>query len=112
MSNFAMTPPSRRMTLPAHGKMTVLLGLLSCLCFLRAPLAAESKPAPANLSAAQIVEKHVAARGNPHALRALPTLSVTGKMDAVGGDSPLRSDRIAPLGTRATIKHAPAGATA
>jgi outer membrane lipoprotein-sorting protein len=75
-------------------------------------LAAESKPAPANLSAAQIVEKHVAARGGLQAWRGLQTLSVTGKMDAGAGDSALRSDRIARLGVGATVKHAPAGATA
>jgi outer membrane lipoprotein-sorting protein len=112
MSTFAITLPSRRVFLPGYGKATVLLGLLSCLCFLRAPLAAESKPASANLSAAQIVEKHVAARGGLQAWRGLQTLSVTGKMDAGAGDSALRSDRIARLGVGATVKHAPPGATA
>src|SRR6266852_4309563 len=112
MSTFAITPPSRRVFLPGYGKITLLLGLLSCLCFLRAPLAADNKPAPANLSAAQIVEKHVAARGGLQAWRALQTLSVTGKMDAGSGDSALRSDRIARLGVGATVKHAPVGAAA
>ena len=112
MSTFAITPPSRRVFLPGYGKITLLLGLLSCLCFLRAPLAADNKPAPANLSAAQIVEKHVAARGGLQAWRALQTLSVTGKMDAGSGDSALRSDRIARLGVGATAKHAPVGAAA
>ena len=112
MSTFAITPSFRRVFLPGYGKITLLLGLLSFLCFLRAPLAADGKPAPANLSAAQIVEKHVAARGGPQAWRALQTLSVTGKMDAGSGDSALRSDRIARLGVGATAKHAPVGAAA
>src|ERR1700682_5827144 len=112
MSTFAITLPSRRVFLPGYGKATLLLSLLSCLCFLRAPLAAESKPAPANLSAAQIVEKHVAARGGLQAWKTLQTLSVSGKMDAGAGDSALRSDRIARLGVGATAKHAPAGAAA
>jgi outer membrane lipoprotein-sorting protein len=103
----------------------VLLGLLSCLCFLQAPLAADTKPtatkptaakpaatnpslkpAPAGVSAAQIVEKHVAARGGQQAWHSLQTLSVTGKMDAGAGDSAVRSERIARLGTGATVKHA------
>jgi outer membrane lipoprotein-sorting protein len=112
MSTFAMTLPSRRGFLPGRGKTTLFLGLLACLCLLRAPLAADSKPAPAKLSAAQIVEKHVAARGGLQAWRALQTLSVTGKMDAGSGDSAVRSDRIARLGVGATVKHAPAGAAA
>jgi len=116
MSTFAITLPSRRVFLPGYGKAT-LLGLLSCLCFLRAPLAAETKPgltkpAPTNISAAQIVEKHVAARGGLQAWKTLQTLSVSGKMDAGAGDSALRSDRIARLGVGATAKHVPAGAAA
>jgi outer membrane lipoprotein-sorting protein len=111
MSTFAITP-SRRVFLPGNGKITLLLGLLSCLCFLRAPLAADSKPAPAKMSAAQIAEKNVEARGGLQAWRALQTLSVTGKMDAGSGDSALRSDRIARLGVGASVKHAPVGAAA
>jgi outer membrane lipoprotein-sorting protein len=117
MSTFAITLPSRRVFLPGYGKATLLFGLLSCLCFLRAPLAADTKPgltkpAPTNISAAQIVEKHVAARGGLQAWRALQTMSVTGKMDAGAGDSALRSDKIARLGVGATVKHAPVGAAA
>src|SRR5450631_793066 len=109
MSIFAITPPCRRVFLPGYGKTTLFLGLLSCLCFLRAPLAADSKPAPAKLSAAQIAEKNVEARGGLQAWRALQTLSVTGKMDAGAGDSALRSDKIARLGVGASVKHAPPG---
>jgi outer membrane lipoprotein-sorting protein len=114
MSTFAITLPSRRVFLPRYGKATLLFGLLSCLCFLRAPLAADTKPgptkpAPTNISAAQIVEKHVAARGGLQAWRSLQTLSVTGKMDAGAGDSALRSDKIARLGVGASVKHAPPG---
>src|SRR5258706_11768036 len=106
MSTFAITLSSRRVFLPGYGKAT-LLGLLSCLCFLRAPLAADtkpalSKPAPTNITAAQIVEKHVAARGGLQAWETLQTLSVSGKMDAGAGDPPLRNDKIAPLGVGAT----------
>jgi len=123
MTTNAIPLPSGRKSLPGYGKVTLLLGLLSCLCFSRAPLAADTKPsltkpsttkpspikpAPSNISAAQIVEKHVAARGGLQAWRALQTLSVTGKMDAGSGDSAVRSDRIARLGVGATVKHAPA----
>src|SRR6267142_3961111 len=105
MSTFMKTRPPRRELSPGYRKLTLLLGLLSSLCFLRAPLAADSKPAPANMSAAQIVEKHVAARGGVQAWHSLQTMSVTGKMDAGTGDSAMRSDRIARLGVGASVKH-------
>ena len=107
MSNFAMAPPLRRGFWSASGTKTVLFGMLSCLCFLRAPLAADTKPAAANMSAAQIVEKHVAARGGLQAWHSLQTLSVSGKMDAGAGDSAVRSEKIARLGTGAMVKHGP-----
>jgi len=46
--------------------------------------AAEAPPAPTGLSAAQIVEKNVAARGGLQAWRAVQTLSLQGKMGAGG----------------------------
>ena len=45
----------------------------------------------ANLSAAQIVEKHVAARGGLDAWRGLQTLSLRGKMEVGSGESAARS---------------------
>jgi hypothetical protein len=50
-----------------------------------------AQAAPANLSAAQIVEKHVAARGGLSAWRGLQSLSLNGKMDVGSGDSRARS---------------------
>lgn len=49
-------------------------------------LAAENAPAPATLSAAQIVERNVTARGGLQAWRAVQTLSESGKLGA-GGDN-------------------------
>ena len=49
----------------------------------------------ASLTAAQIVEKNIAARGGLQAWRGLQTMTWTGKMDAGGGDSAARSRRIA-----------------
>jgi hypothetical protein len=54
--------------------------------------------AVAHLTAAQIIERHVAARGGPGAWRGLNTLSVTGKMDAGRGDSIELSTRAAQAG--------------
>jgi outer membrane lipoprotein-sorting protein len=56
------------------------------LLFLAFPLAivAESAATPAGLTAAQIVDKNVAARGGLQAWRAVQTLSMTGKMEAGG----------------------------
>jgi hypothetical protein len=47
--------------------------------------------APANLSAAQIIEKHIAARGGLNAWRGLQTLTLSGKMDVGNGQSTARS---------------------
>ena len=57
------------------------------------PLASQAETA--NLPAAQIVEKNIAARGGLQAWRGLQTMTWTGKMDAGGGDSVARSRRVA-----------------
>jgi len=49
----------------------------------------------ASLTAPQIVEKNIAARGGLQAWRGLQTMTWTGKMDAGGGDSVARSRRAA-----------------
>ena len=54
-----------------------------------------AKATPASLSAAQIVEKNIAARGGLQAWRAVQTLSWSGKLDAGTGDSIERSRRYA-----------------
>ena len=54
-----------------------------------------AKAAPATLTAAQIVEKNVAARGGLQAWRTVQTLSWSGKLDAGAGDSIERSRRFA-----------------
>jgi hypothetical protein len=54
---------------------------------------ADTKPAGATLSAAQIVEKHVAARGGLQAWRSVQTISYTGKLEAGTGDSATRTER-------------------
>jgi outer membrane lipoprotein-sorting protein len=72
-------------------KRCVLLSLLISLGFPIALLGADSKPAPARLTAAQIVEKHIAARGGQQAWRAVQTMSWTGELDAGTGDSGARS---------------------
>jgi outer membrane lipoprotein-sorting protein len=74
-------------------KKSLLLSVLFCLCSSMTLVAADSK-AHADLTAAQIVEKHVAARGGLQAWRAVQAMSWAGKMDA-GGGSIERSRRIA-----------------
>ena len=83
-------------------KTSSLLGLLCCLCSAQGFAAAD--PAPASLTAAQIVERHVAARGGIAAWRALQTLTVAGEVDAGTGDSVARSDRLAKLGVGASAR--------
>jgi hypothetical protein len=50
-----------------------------------------AQAAPATLSAAQIVDRHVAARGGLAAWRSLQTFSMNGKMEVGSGDSTARS---------------------
>jgi hypothetical protein len=61
------------------------------LCFSLTLCVSLAHGAPAHLSAAQIVEKHVAARGGLNAWHGLQTLSLSGKMDAGSGQSTARS---------------------
>ncbi len=65
----------------------VLLGLIASVCVPVALWAA----APPSLTAQQIVEKHVAARGGLQAWRAVQTMSWSGNMEAGSGDSVARS---------------------
>jgi predicted transcriptional regulator with HTH domain len=74
--------------------LALIVCALAGLCGSSALCAADSKTARAQLSAAQIVEKHVAARGGLQAWRALQALSVSGKMDAGTGDSVARSVKV------------------
>jgi len=56
----------------------------SCICLVFSVSFAVAAPAPAGLSAAQIVDKNIAARGGLQAWRAVQTLSLEGKMGAGG----------------------------
>jgi outer membrane lipoprotein-sorting protein len=95
-----------RVSFSLHVGAPFLLGILVCLGFSGGIAAADSKVTAPNLSATQIVEKHVAARGGQQAWRAVQTLSVTGKMDAGYGDSAARSRRLAEGGLGASAKRA------
>jgi hypothetical protein len=85
-------------------RVSLLLSLMVCLCVTHAFAAADSKLAHANLSAEQVVERHVAARGGSQAWHAIQTLAVSGKMDAGYGDSAARSRRLAEGGVGASVK--------
>jgi outer membrane lipoprotein-sorting protein len=81
-----------------------LLSLIFCLGVSPALIAAVNTSAAPRLSAAQIVEKNVAARGGLSAWRAVQTLSMSGTMDAGTGDSSSRSTRLAQSGPGASVK--------
>jgi len=72
-------------------RKTFLLSLaLSLTSFSTLPAAAQAK-----LTAAQVVEKNIAARGGAQAWHGVQTMSWSGKMDAGAGDSVERSRRFA-----------------
>jgi hypothetical protein len=75
-------------------RRSLLLIIPLSLIFSSPSLAAERKTKAPRLSAAEIVDKHVSARGGVKAWRAVQTLSLSGKMDAGAGDSVARSMRI------------------
>jgi outer membrane lipoprotein-sorting protein len=66
-------------------KKSLLLVVSLGVCSSLALVAADTKTPHANLTAAQIVEKHVAARGGLQTWRAVQAMSWTGKLDAGGG---------------------------
>jgi Outer membrane lipoprotein-sorting protein len=70
-----------------------LLSLLALSLFI--PLAAYTQTSSAKLTAAQVVEKNVAARGGLQAWKAVQTMSWKGKVDAGNGDSAARSRALA-----------------
>ena len=71
----------------------VLPGVLVLLCFPVALLAAGNKRGPAKLTAKQIVQKHVAARGGLQAWHGVQSMIWNGKMDVGDADSAARSAR-------------------
>jgi outer membrane lipoprotein-sorting protein len=77
-------------------RKTFLFSLaLSLTSFSTLPAAAQAK-----LTAAQVVEKNIAARGGAQAWKGVQTMSWSGKMDAGAGDSVERSRRFAQNGGR------------
>jgi hypothetical protein len=66
-------------------KRLLAVSTLFCLCSSLAAAAADTKTTQVSLTAAQIVEKYVAARGGLQAWRAVQAMSWTGKLDAGGG---------------------------
>jgi outer membrane lipoprotein-sorting protein len=87
-----------------RGNTILVIGVLASLCLARGAAAAEAKTSVPKLSAAQVVEKNVAARGGLQAWHAVQTLSLAGKMDAGAGDSGARSAKMAREGTGASAK--------
>jgi outer membrane lipoprotein-sorting protein len=67
-------------------KFTLAMLVMSALCMVAS---ADTKAAPAaKLSATEIVDKNVAARGGLQAWRAVKTVTMSGKMDAGGNQRP------------------------
>jgi hypothetical protein len=88
------------------------IGILAGTLLAQALAATDSKMPASGLSAAQIVDKHVAARGGLNAWRALQTLSINGKLEAGAGDSIVRSKKLALEGVGASVKRAERAAAA
>jgi len=97
---------SHQVSLRMRSQAPFFMSLLAGVCLAQAVSAADSKGPPAGVSVAQVVDKHVAARGGLKAWRTVQTLSVTGKLDAGTADSVERSAKIAREGVGASVKRA------
>jgi hypothetical protein len=71
----------------------LFLGAVAGLCFPLALLAADAAPHAAKLTAAQVIDKHIAARGGSQAWSGVQTMAWNGKMDVGYGDSAARAAR-------------------
>ncbi len=80
------------------------LGALIGLCFSASLPAADGQPQAARLTAAQVIDKHVAARGGLQAWRGVQSMSYNGKMDVGYADSAARSKRYV---SGAALAHTP-----
>jgi outer membrane lipoprotein-sorting protein len=85
-------------------KAPLYMSIVAAAFLTQAFAAAEKQAAPASLTAEQIVEKHVAARGGLQAWHAVHTLAVTGRVDAGTPDSITRSTKMAMAGPGAFAK--------
>src|SRR5258706_7409087 len=74
-------------------KRGLLLTTLACVLLCPPLMAADSKTTNSKLTAEQVVDRHVTARGGLQAWRALQTMSVNGKLDAGAGGSAARGAR-------------------
>src|SRR5580704_15392761 len=106
MSKFRAFNMSHQVSLRMRSQASFFMSLLAGACLAQAVTAADSKGPPAGVSVAQVVDKHVAARGGVKAWRTVQTLSVTGKLDAGTADSIERSAKIAREGVGASVKRA------
>jgi outer membrane lipoprotein-sorting protein len=100
-TRFAVPRMCTRALLPI-GKRVALTGVLSCLAMSPALRAADGSTGQAQtaatLTAAQVVDRHVSARGGLDAWRSMQTLTLNGKIEAGSGDSVARSEHIARAG--------------
>src|SRR2546427_2928677 len=104
MSLFFFPGRLKRAVRAVAGRKSLLLSIALSLGFSYPLLAAERKTTAPRLSAAQIVKKHVSARGGLQAWRAVQTLSLSGKREARPGDSVARRVRVARSPGAATQK--------
>ena len=74
-------------------KGRVLLSVVLSLCLPVTSRAADARKGPPKLTAQQIVQRHVAARGGLKAWQGVQTMVWNGKMDVGYGDSVARSER-------------------
>lgn len=135
MSNFSSRSTSKHALRAAASRTTLFLGIALCLSFSPPSFAAVAGARPATkaaktgstargerahgagaeakaprLSVAQIIQRHLSARGGLHAWRTVRALVLSGKMDAGAGDSIARSEGVVQAASRRGRRELAAGA--
>jgi hypothetical protein len=98
-----MSPVKPLFTALAVGVTSLLLATGQVIAADAPGAAAAAPPVQApSLTAAQVLEKHIAARGGAQAWKAVQGLQLTGKIDAGTGDNYARAMKIVEAGKKAT----------
>lgn len=92
-ANANTTAPAVGISQTKNAKAAIIKAALTNAPAAKSP-AAESEPQVPRLSAAQVVERHIAARGGAQAWKTVQTMQLSGKIEAGKGDNIKRAEKM------------------